>query len=137
MGLVENRAWGIYTHIFSVFFFICLEIFQKREKKNINNDNNCVTTTKISKCDSFLDQVETAPYLGCTLDQYLQWDVHTNALVPKLSQKLGILKYLKNYVTQSHLIHLYKTLLQPCIDYCITVWGYAADKYLNKVHRIV
>ncbi len=41
-----------------------------------------------------LNQVETAPYLGFTLDQYLQWDVHINALVTKLSQKLGILKYL-------------------------------------------
>ncbi len=69
--------------------------------------------------------------------QYLQWDTHINALVPKLSQKLGILKHLKRYVTQSHLINLYKTIFQPCIDYCITVWGYAADKYLNKVQRIM
>ena len=28
---------------------------------------------------------------------------------------------------------MYRTLFQPCIDYYITVWGYPADKYLNKV----
>ncbi len=84
-----------------------------------------------------LDQIETASYLGCTLDQYLQWDVHINAVATKLSQKLGILKYLKKYVTQSHLIHLYKTPFQPCIDYCITIWGYAAERHLNKVQRIM
>lgn len=28
-------------------------------------------------------QEETAPYLGYTLDQCPQWDVQTNALVPK------------------------------------------------------
>ncbi len=32
---------------------------------------------------------------------------------------------------------MYKTPFQPFIDYCITVWGYAADKYLNKVPRIM
>ena len=63
--------------------------------------------------------------------------MHINAVATKLSQKLGILKYLKKYVTQSHLIHLYKTPFQPCIDYCITIWGYAAERHLNKVQRIL
>ncbi len=34
-------------------------------------------------------------------------------------------------------MYLHETLFQPCIDYCIGVWGYAADKYLNKVQRIM
>ena len=51
--------------------------------------------------DNMLDQVETAPYLCCTLEYYLQWDVHINALAAKLSQKLGILKYLKKYMLPS------------------------------------
>ncbi len=37
----------------------------------------------------------------------------------------------------SHLINLYKTFFHPCIDYCITIWGYAADKHLSKVQRIM
>ncbi len=61
---------------------------------------------------SILDQVETALYRGCAIDQYLQWDIHINALVQKVSQKLGILKYFKRYVTQSHLTNLYKTIFQ-------------------------
>ena len=47
------------------------------------------------------------------------------------------LRNLKKCVTQSHLINLSKTLFQPCIDYCITIWGYAAVKHLNKVQRIM
>ncbi len=74
-----------------------------------------------------LDQVETASYVGCTLDQYLQKDVHINTLATKLSQKLGILRYLKKYVTQPHLINWYKALFQLCIDYCITIRGHAAE----------
>ncbi len=27
----------------------------------------------------------------------------------------------------------YYTLIQPYIDYCITVWGYAPDRYINKI----
>ncbi len=84
-----------------------------------------------------LDQVETASYLGSNLDQYLQWDAHMNALATKLFQKLGMLKYLKKYVTPSHLINLYKTLFQPRINYCITIWSYADEKHLNKVQRIM
>ena len=46
--------------------------------------------------------------------------------------------YLKGCVTQSHLSNLHiKTNFQPCIDYCITIWGYTADKHLNKVQRIM
>ncbi len=56
-------------------------------------------------------------------------------LGPKLSQKLGSLSIWKTYVTLSHLIYLYETRFQLCADYCITVWGYTADKYLNKVQR--
>ncbi len=37
----------------------------------------------------------------------------------------------------SHLVNLNKTIFQPCIDYCITIWGCAADKHLNKVQRII
>ncbi len=36
--------------------------------------------------------------MGYTLDQYLQWDIHINVLVPKLSQKLGLLKYVCKHV---------------------------------------
>ncbi len=31
---------------------------------------------------------------------------------------------------------IYKTVIQPHIDYCITVWGYVPDIYLDKVQRI-
>ena len=31
---------------------------------------------------------------------------------------------------------VYKTIIQPHIDYCITVWGYAPDVHINKMQRI-
>jgi hypothetical protein len=32
---------------------------------------------------------------------------------------------------------MYQTLVQPCIDYCITVYGYCSEKNVNKVQRIM
>ncbi len=64
--------------------------------------------------------VETVPYLGCTytLDEYLEYDVNINALVPKPSPKLGIFKYLKENDIQYHLIALYKMLFSSALCYC-------------------
>ena len=28
---------------------------------------------------------------------------------------------------------MYNSIIQPHIDHCITVWGYAPDLYINKV----
>ncbi len=31
---------------------------------------------------------------------------------------------------------VYKTIIQPNIDYCITVWGYTPNVHINKVKRL-
>ncbi len=31
---------------------------------------------------------------------------------------------------------VYKTIIQPHIDYCVTVWGYAPDVHIDKIKRI-
>ena len=34
------------------------------------------------------------------------------------------------------MIKIYKTVLQPHIDYCITVWGYAPNYQIKRVQRL-
>ncbi len=31
---------------------------------------------------------------------------------------------------------VYNTIIQPNIDYCITVWGYAPNVHINKVQHV-
>ena len=56
-------------------------------------------------------------------------------LSSKWSQKLGVLKRLKDKVPKEMLDIVSKTIIQPHIDYCITVWGYGPDVHIDKIQR--
>ena len=87
--------------------------------------------------DSPLVTVQKQSYLGCILDECLSFDDHVNTLVSKLASKLYALRQLRRFLTQDQLVNMYQTLIQPCIDYCITVYGYCSDKNINKVQRLM
>ena len=67
----------------------------------------------------------------------MSWEHHVDVLISKLAPKLQVLRRLKRFLSQNDLIIMYKTLVQPCIDYCITVWGYCCEKYIYKVQRMM
>ena len=49
------------------------------------------------------------------------WDVHINKLCSKLSPKISLHFGLRHNVPKSMLMIVYNTMVQPIIDYCITV----------------
>ena len=74
--------------------------------------------------------------LGIYIDNCLSWDRHIDFISSKLSPKLGIL-YRFSKFTPSYLLNIiYKTLIQPDIDYGISIWGNCASTYLNKVQSL-
>lgn len=82
-----------------------------------------------------MSNVNNANYLGVYLDETLSWDIHVTKLAAKISPKVAMLGRLRKKVSFNSLVQVYKTMVQPLFDYCITIWGFCSDKLFNKIQR--
>jgi hypothetical protein len=68
--------------------------------------------------------VETARYLGVTLDTPLTWSAHVNQVRKKAAQRLGLLSLLLNRrsgLSIRYGVLLYKQLIRPMMDYAYQI----------------
>ena len=49
---------------------------------------------------------------------------------------IHLLDRLRSKVGRSELLKVYNTIIQPHVDYCITVWGYASMYHIEKIQRL-
>ena len=70
--------------------------------------------------DTPLLEVNSHTHLGLTLNSDLSWSTHIRTMVSKASQRVNIMKRLKYLLSRKTLTHLYKSLIQPILEYgCI------------------
>ena len=86
--------------------------------------------------DTKLKQVNSARYLGVNIDCHLTWDDHVKQLCKTLSYKVYTLRRLCITLNTPLLNTLYKTTIQPSIDYACSVWGNCSSKNREFIHRI-
>jgi hypothetical protein len=83
-----------------------------------------------------IQRVETARYLGVTLDTQLIWLVHVNQVGKKAAQRLGVLGPLlnrKSGLSVRNGVLLYKQLICPMMDYACPIWRSAARSHVRKL----
>ena len=76
--------------------------------------NLCLYDVSISQCPN-------AKLLEIFIDDQLSWDSHNKHLLNKLAPKLGLLRRL-SFTLPKHLLSTL-SIIQPHLDYCISVWG--------------
>lgn len=85
-----------------------------------------------------LQVVDSAKYLGVTLNDDLQWEKHTQATAAKASRSLGFLRRnLRDRIREVR-ESTYKTMVRPSIEYAASAWDpYKVDDInrLDKVQR--
>ena len=87
-------------------------------ERKIGNEQLHVTVN-----DRPLRQEKVVKLLGVQVDANLKWDAHIKEIVNKLSPKIGLLSRLR-YMLPSNLLEvIYKSIIQPHLDYCDKVWG--------------
>ena len=74
--------------------------------------------------------------LGLVLDEHLNWHEHINHLSKIVAPKLGLLKHLSYILPLNTLSHLYKSIIQPHIDYALTVFGNNIKYNSNFLQRL-
>ena len=90
----------------------------------------------ITAQDIQLSRVSTARYLGVTVDDTLSWNQHTHSLCLSLSHKIRVLGRVSKFGTKDLLDTMYRTSIQPVMDYACTVWANSSVTNNNLIHRI-
>ena len=83
-----------------------------------------------------LKQVNVVPYLGIQVYCSLKWNQHVLELCKKISRKLFCLKRMRKCIDQDTLLYLYISIIQPKIDYAISVWGYSSKSNKELITRL-
>ena len=91
---------------------------------------------KIKINNSQIESINSTTFLGVIIDQNFSWSKHISHLTNKLSKAIGILKKASHAFNKSTLRMLYHSFLQPYFNYCILIWGNAADIHLNKLNLL-
>ena len=70
-----------------------------------------------------IDLVNKVKYLGLLIDNSLTWRYHIENIKGKVSHAIGLLKYCKNFVSMETLKGIYRSIVEPQLNYCCSVWG--------------
>ena len=70
------------------------------------------------------------------INDNLSWNRHIANVCKRLGHGFQILPKLNNVIPVNDMLTIYKTLIQPHIDYCITIWGYAPKCHLQRIQRL-
>jgi hypothetical protein len=112
---------------------------------SINIDKSCtMSVTNKSRSnsifyisDNMLSSVTHTKYLGVTICENLSWEAQIKTVCSKMGYGINVLYRLRQKkVAHNELLKIYNTIIQPYIDYCLTIWGYAPLCYINKIQRL-
>ena len=79
---------------------------------------------------------KSAKYLGIYINDELNFKTHIKLLYTKLSQSLGILHKVKNYLPKKSLLHLYFALFHSHLLYCVTIWFSTYQTYTAPISKL-
>ena len=81
-------------------------------------------------------QCNSIKYLGVDIDNVLSWNLQTDSISKKLVFIISSLSRLKAVLPSQMLMYIYTSIIQPKIDYAISIWGYTTAHNINKVQRL-
>ena len=83
-----------------------------------------------------LKKVDSAKYLGITIQNNLKWDKHINTITAKANQSLGFIK--RNLKVHSPAIkeHAFKALILSKLEYCNTIWDPHTQQQTLQIEKI-
>jgi hypothetical protein len=104
-------------------------IFHKRYKKL---PSHC---DKIKFGNECIHRVSNVKYLGMTIDERLEWKIHSENLIRKLVRISGTFKFLRNYVPYKCKKQLYYAYVYTTISYGIQVYGNTRKHFIKKIYK--
>lgn len=87
-------------------------------------------------CQTKINLVNRAKYLGVLLDSNMKFDSHIEITFKKLSKSLFILKKLQKCLNQQNLKKLYHALFESILQYGFLVWGSSYGNVINPIETL-
>ena len=81
-------------------------------------------------------QCNNIKYIGVDIDNVLSWDIQTDSISQKLVFIMSRLSRLKPVLLSHMFMYIFTSIIQPKIDYAISIWGYMTAHNINKVQQL-
>ena len=85
--------------------------------------NKKLPDIQMSINNEMITRVYETKFLGIIIQANLKWTTHIGLLKNKISKSLGIMNKAKNILATAHLKILYRSLIEPYLNYCCIVWA--------------
>jgi hypothetical protein len=115
---------------------ISINVWKSSAMLFVKNERRVPKPRSLRLFGELIEWVDTARYLGVTLDRRLTWSKHIDQVKKKAAQRLGILGPLLNRRSNLSIrngVLLYKQLIRPMMDYACPVWRSAARSHIKKL----
>ena len=111
---------------------LCLEA----ESRGRYECHNATLSLGVSACSRREDggSYGTSPVASAYI--VLSWNLQTDSISKKLVLIISRLSRLKSVLPSQMLMYIYTSIIQPKIDYAISIWGYTTAHNINKVQRL-
>ena len=83
--------------------------------------------------DRDLDRVNSAKYLGVTIDSSLKFNEHINYVTNKISRGVGVMRRVSYDAPFRVIRNLYYALVYPHITYGVIAWGKGSSSAINRL----
>ena len=97
--------------------------------------SNLTASPKFAVNDFPVTKVSTAKSLGVIIDDNLDWGSHIENIIQKVSYGIGAMKQVRHLIPQATVHLIYRSLVLPHFNYCITVRGNCRITLRNKLQN--
>ena len=85
---------------------------------------------------SVLEEKSSFKMLGLIFSSKLDWVSYVISIAKTVSKKSGALIRSMKFLSSEAALHLYKSIIRPCIEYCCHVWAGAPSCYLALLDKL-
>ena len=86
--------------------------------------------------DTHLEVVEKAKYFGMSINSDITWDFHNQTLCKQMYYLLSLLRRLRAIFPPNILLQVYKSYIQPKLDYGLIIFGCRTQNNLTLGQRL-
>ena len=98
-----------------------------------SSQQQVISTIKLYLNNELIKPIETAKYLGITLDSQLKFNIYISKLLTKISRSIGVMSKIRHYSPKTVLLNLYFALIHTQLLYRIALWGSTYQTLINKL----
>ena len=86
--------------------------------------------------ESVVEEKSSFKMLGLTFSSKLDWDSYIFSIAKTASKKIGAVIRSMKFLSPEIALHLFKSTIRPCMEYCCYVWAGAPSCYLELLDKL-